>query len=117
MPRKAIVGVLVAVAMGMGVWYLYSHFAHTPIREIVKNPRDYEGKTLTISGKVTSRTSLVVVKYFTLNDETGEIKVVTNRFLPPVGSKIRVNGKIKDISIGDLQTLVFVEEYADKQEQ
>ena len=82
--QKAIAGILVAAAIGAGVWYFYRQVAHTPIRNLVENPRDYEGKVLTIEGEVTSRASLFVVKYFTLKDHTGEIKVVTGRFLPPM---------------------------------
>lgn len=116
--QKAIAGILVAAAIGAGVWYFYRQVAHTPIRNLVENPRDYEGKVLTLEGEVTSRASLFVVKYFTLKDHTGEIKVVTVRFLPPVGSKVRVRGKIEEaFSIGNLQTLVFVEEYVDKEER
>ena len=118
MLQKAIAGILVAAAIGAGVWYFYRQVAHTPIRNLVENPRDYEGKVLTLEGEVTSRASLFVVKYFTLKDHTGEIKVVTGRFLPPMGSKVRVRGKIEEaFSIGNMQTLVFVEEYVDKEEQ
>jgi hypothetical protein len=45
---------------------------------------------VTIRGEVVDRASLLVVKYFTLRDETSEIKVVTDKSLPCLGEKIRV---------------------------
>jgi hypothetical protein len=82
----------------------------TSIRKILDNPRDYSGKTVTVSGEVTEVVSLVFVQYFVVKDSTGEITVVTERPLPRKGSKITVKGKVQQaFSIGDKQLIVIVE--------
>ena len=50
----------------------------TPIKRIVENPRDYDGKTVTVSGEVRETFSLIIVKYFIVADRTGEITVITS---------------------------------------
>jgi len=108
--NKKVTG-LIALALAAGGLILYFTLAaSTPIGSILKNPRAYEVKELTIAGKVTDRTSLIVVKYFRLRDGTGEIMVVTDKTLPAVGSSLRVRGKVMEaFSIGTEQLLVFVE--------
>lgn len=82
----------------------------TPINKIIENPRDYNGKQVAISGKVTEIFSLILVKYFVVHDNTGEIVVVTDRPLPQKGVKIRVKGTVEEaFSIGDKQLIVIVE--------
>lgn len=81
-----------------------------PIKKILENPRVYVGKQVTISGKVTDMFGLVFVKYFILQDETGEITVVTNRPMPAKGERIKVKGKVQDaFSIGNRQLIVLIE--------
>ena len=88
----------------------------TPIKKIIDNPRDYDGKTVTVSGEVTETFSLFVVKYFVVDDGTGTITVVTDRALPKKGTKIRVKGKVSEMfSLGDTQALVIIED-SDKHE-
>lgn len=83
----------------------------TPINKVLHDPRAYEGKTVTIAGQVSDRTSLLVMKYFTVKDSTGEINVITERALPPIGSKIRVKGKVQEaFSVGNQQLVVLIEE-------
>ena len=82
----------------------------TPIAKIIENPRDYDGKTVTISGEVAEIFSLFVVKYFVVKDKTGEIVVITERPLPKQGTKIKVKGTVEEaFSIGDKQLIVIVE--------
>jgi hypothetical protein len=82
----------------------------TPIHKILSDPRDYVGKTVTVSGEVTQVFGLVFIKYFKIKDATGEITVVTEKPLPKVGSKIKVKGSVKEaFSIGDQQVVVIVE--------
>jgi hypothetical protein len=81
------------------------------IKDIIDNPRAYADRTVTIEGEVVSMLSLVVVKYFTVNDGTGSINVVTERPLPKKGERIRVTGKINEMfSLGTETLLVLVEE-------
>lgn len=116
--RLVFIGILIAVFSGGGAWYYFTQVHHTPIGKILKNPREYDGKTITIAGEVTDRTSLLIVKYFRVKDKTGEIVVLTDRSLPPAGSKVRVKGHMKEaFAIGDKQMLVFVEGEEEKKEQ
>ena len=82
----------------------------TPISRIIDNPRDYDGKTVTVSGEVTEIFSFFVLKYFVLDDGTGKITVITLKALPKKGTKIRVKGEVKEMfSLGDTQALVIIE--------
>jgi hypothetical protein len=111
MRKKWIIYLGIIVIIGVCLWYYLGQAAYTPIGSIIKNPREYEGKVLTISGKVSDRMSLLVVKYYRLNDKTGEIIVISNRPLPPIGEKVRVKGQVKEaFSLMDKQVLVFIEE-------
>ncbi len=72
----------------------------TKIKDILDHPRDYENKDVTVYGTVTDAVSLLVVKYFELQDETGTIKVVTDKLLPTKGEKIKVTGRMAVIEVG-----------------
>ena len=86
-------------------------FMATPIKKILDNPRDYSGKTVTVSGDVTEVFSLFIIRYFMVKDSTGEIVIVTQKPLPRKGSKISVKGTVQEaFSLGDKQLIVIVEE-------
>jgi hypothetical protein len=108
MKRRAIrLGILCVLVMALSAC---GGMSSTPIGKIVDNPREYAGKIVTISGEVGDTFSLVVVKYFTVKDATGELPVVTRRPLPKKGTRIEVRGKVEEaFSIGDRQLLVLVE--------
>jgi hypothetical protein len=87
----------------------------TPIKKIIDNPRDYAGKTVTVSGEVKEVFGFFFMKYFVLNDGTAEIVVVTRKPLPKKGSTIRVKGKVNELfTLGETETLVIVEENNEK---
>jgi aspartyl/asparaginyl-tRNA synthetase len=117
MVRKVIIAILIVVVAGTGIWYYLSRVHHAQIEKIQQNPREYEGKVVTIEGEVTDRTSFFgVIKFFRVRDKTGEIIVVTKRFLPEAHSKVRVKGRIDEVfSVGDQKLLVFVEESVEKE--
>ncbi|MEW6003650.1 MAG: hypothetical protein AB1638_13530 [Nitrospirota bacterium] len=111
MAKKLIFGVLIIGILFGGVYFYWKYVYSVPIKTIIDNPRMYEGKSLIISGKVLDRVSLIFLKYFRLQDKTGEIIVVTSRTLPALGDKVRVKGKVVEaFTIGDEQLLVFLEE-------
>ncbi|MEO0183038.1 MAG: hypothetical protein ABIL40_06150 [candidate division WOR-3 bacterium] len=104
-------GIIIVLLVGFAVWYFANNTASTPIGRIVEKPGDYENKIIIIKGEVTNRMSLLALKYYTVKDNTGEIKVITKRALPSVGAKVTVKGKIKTaFEIGSLQEIVFMEE-------
>ena len=87
----------------------------TPIKSLLEDPRAYEGKVVTIEGRVTDHQSLIVVKYFKVKDRTGEIVVLTDRLLPNIGQTARVRGKIdQTFLIGDSGVTVLIEEPNDE---
>ena len=118
MIKNIIIGVLIAIILGGGAGYYFTQVDHTPIEKILKNPRAYDGKAITIAGEVTDRTSLLFVKWFKLKDKTGEITVITKKSLPAVGAKERVKGKVEEaFTIGNQQLLVFVESEEEKSQK
>lgn len=83
----------------------------TPIKNIIDHPRDYADKPVTVQGEVKNVFSLIVIKYFTLDDGTGSITVVTERPLPQKGEKLKVKGTVKEgFSLGDQTMTLIVEE-------
>ena len=54
----------------------------TKIKDILDHPRDYENKEITIYGKVTDAVSLLVIKYFVMEDDTGTIMARMFYMLP-----------------------------------
>ncbi len=90
---------------------LCTGYTPTKIADIKNNPRDYAGREVIVSGEVTRTFSLLVVKYFVLRDDTGEITVVTQRVLPREGQRLKVRGIVKEaFSIGNESVLVIEEE-------
>jgi hypothetical protein len=82
----------------------------TSIRVIRDNPRTFDGKTVTVAGEAKAPTNLLVVKYFTLVDSTGEIVVITERPLPKAGERLRVRGVVHEAySLGDRSAVVIQE--------
>jgi hypothetical protein len=111
MNRKRLLSVLLIVVIALSLWLSLYKLKATPIDDILSNPGKYQGKVLSISGEVKDRMSIFGLKYYTLQDKTGEIRVVTEKALPAVGIKIRVKGNVEEaFSLGDMQVLVFVEE-------
>lgn len=81
----------------------------TKIKDILDHPRDHENKEITIYGTVTGSASLLVVKYFEIQDDTGTIKVITHRVLPRQGEKLQVTGHMESIEIGTERWIVLRE--------
>lgn len=93
--------IIISVSCGTGT---------TKIGDIISHPRDYVGKEVTISGEVTETFSMIVIKYFIVRDNSGEIPVITDRPLPAKGEKIKVKGSVKEtFSIGTQTALVLME--------
>lgn len=72
----------------------------TKIKDILDHPRNYENKKVTIYGTVTNAVSLLVVKYFEIQNDSGAIKVATDKLLPTKGVKSKVTGQMTAIEIG-----------------
>jgi hypothetical protein len=80
------------------------------IADIEAHPRDYAGREVSVRGTVKEVFGLFVVRYFTLDDGSGTIGVVSERPLPQRGEHIRVTGQVREaFALGDRTTLVLVE--------
>lgn len=83
----------------------------TKIADIRKTPGAFEGRTVTIAGKVTTTHDLLVVKYYEVDDGTGKIPVVTESALPKEGESVRIKGRVNQaFAIGTARLVVVVEE-------
>ncbi len=81
------------------------------IGEIQGHPRDWVGKTVQLSGEVKDAYSLIFYKYFVLQDNTGEIQVVTSKPLPRKGEKLNIQGKVEEgLSIGSESRTIIREQ-------
>ncbi len=110
--RLAAAAFLLTALVGCDAYY---KLTATKIRDIIDHPRDYENKEVTVYGAVVGSSSLVFVKFFELKDDTGSIKVVTNRVLPQDGERIRVKGRMESIEIG-LQRMIVLREIPSRSE-
>jgi hypothetical protein len=87
----------------------------THIGKILEKPRDYDGKTVIVAGKVTETFTPLFIRYFVVDDGTGRIAVVTWKPLPQKGEKVRIKGKVNEVfALGDTQTIVIIEEPEDR---
>lgn len=83
----------------------------TNIGDIVKDPRQFDGRIITVSGQVTDSENILILKYFMLSDATGQILVVTQRPVPRIGQKLKVKGRVNQaFSIAGKSLVVIVEE-------
>ncbi len=83
----------------------------TQIKKIIENPRNYDGKSVSVSGEVADTFNVFFLKGFVVKDATGEILVITDRPLPKKGSQIKLKGVVREaFSIGDQQLIVLLED-------
>lgn len=76
----------------------YSPFGYTPIKDITAAPPHFEGKEVKLKGRAKNIVKLLGVQAFTLQDETGQITVVTGR-LPAENSEVALKGTVKSAMI------------------
>jgi aspartyl/asparaginyl-tRNA synthetase len=81
----------------------------TKIKDILDHPRDYQSKEITVYGTVTNAVSLVLIKYYEIQDDTGSIKVVTDNLLPARGEKLSVTGRTTVVELGTERWVVLRE--------
>jgi len=66
----------------------------TKIKQILDDPREHDGREVTIEGQVQTSANLVLFKYFVVKDETAEIIVITSEPVPTRGERLRVHGRV-----------------------
>jgi hypothetical protein len=79
----------------------FNPFSYTKIGDILKDPTSYEGKVVEVKGRVTDIVKLPVfqTKFYTINDGTGEITMVTNEEAPAMGAEVRVKARVENTAI------------------
>lgn len=109
--RRRISSILMCICAG---WLVASCAGPVAIGKIVAEPSKYDGKTVTVEGEVSGTQSLLLVKFYSLHDETGKITIVTEEAMPKDGATKRVKGKvIEALSIADKSLLVIRENRKD----
>jgi hypothetical protein len=83
----------------------YLPFGYTPIRDIVAAPANFEGKEVKLKGQVKGIVRLPGLRAFTLQDETGQITVVTQGELPAANSDVTLKGSVRSAIIVGGQSL------------
>jgi len=74
----------------------------TEIAELHKQSRDYDGKNVTVRGKVLEASNVPIFgRRFLLEDATGHVIVVTERAVPNVGEEITITGEC--FQLGDTE--------------
>jgi RecJ-like exonuclease len=89
--------IVVALAAAAGAYFWWSQSRPVTIGQILRDLRHYDGQTVTIRGKVVSAMNVLVLRYFEVSDNTGDIKVVTKRGLPNVGDTVTVHGIVHQV--------------------
>jgi aspartyl/asparaginyl-tRNA synthetase len=86
----------------------------TKIKQILDHPRQFDGHEVTVEGQVEESANLLVLRYFVLKDETGEITVITPKAVPTRGERIRVRGRVNQaFAFQDKSLIVIVEDSND----
>ncbi|MGQ0792523.1 MAG: hypothetical protein ACT4NX_00340 [Deltaproteobacteria bacterium] len=102
---------LVLLAAGLLTLISCDLLGSTAIGDIQKNPREYDGKTVTVRGAVAESVSLFGFRYFTLRDDTGEILVIAKKAPPAKGERFTAKGRVNiAFAIGDKSLVVIVEQ-------
>jgi hypothetical protein len=104
-PRIVLVFFLLA-NLACGVAY---SLTPTKIKDVLDHPRDFEGKDITLNGVVTNAVSLLLVKYYEIQDGTGNIKIITDKLLPSRGEKLTVTGRMTVVELGTERWVVLRE--------
>ena len=73
----------------------------TAIQEINISPASFDGKEVTLSGvtKDPTRIPVIDLKAYVLEDNTGEITILTGSDLPEMGVKLTVRVRIESLAI------------------
>ena len=82
----------------------------TRVATIEGNVAQYDGKTITVYGKVKERIDLPGLKCYVVDDGTGSIGVVTKKALPRIGDTVRTSGKVNaSFKIGKRPLIAVIE--------
>ena len=80
------------------------------IKDILERPAEFEGNHVAVSGTVVEAANIIVLRFYKVNDGTGQIVVVTKKAVPAKGAKVTARGMVHQaFAIGDQNLTVLVE--------
>lgn len=84
----------------------------TPIRDLLNDPSEYDGKTVRIKGEVQGAVGGLGVGAYEVKDDTGRLTVISEQDSPPrTGAEVGVKGKFQALlSLGFKSLAVLREE-------
>ena len=87
----------------------------TPIRDLLNDPSEYDGKTVRIKGEVQGAVGGLGVGAYEVKDDTGRLTVISEQDSPPrTGAEVGVKGKFQALlSLGFKSLAVLREESRD----
>jgi len=107
--RRRLLAAALAAGVGLGLSACYRLLA-TKVSQIESNLVKYDGKVVTVYGKVKERIDVPGVRCFVVDDGSGSIGVVTRKALPRVGETVHPKGTVRSgFKIGKRTLLVLLE--------
>lgn len=83
----------------------------TPIRQLLDDPSQYDGKTVRIEGQVRGAAGGLGVGAYEVEDKTGRLTVVSDKGDPPrSGAKVGVKGKFQALLSLGIKSLAVLRE-------
>ncbi len=115
MTTKAIrIGRREGAALALAAWLIIGSACTglftTRIGDILQHPRDYDGKIVTVAGTAREVTSIGPLRSFVVKDETGSIRVLTERAVPREGEAVKVRGTVQQSFVIFGESLIVIRE-------
>ena len=95
----------------LGIFTFTSCQQATSIEKLTANANSYDGQEMTVKGTVTETGNLLILKYYKIDDGSGELYIKAKEDLPQEGDKLRVTGKFSQVlKLKNQQLMGLVEE-------
>ncbi len=80
------------------------------IKDILERPADFEGRSVTLAGTVVEAANILVLRYYKVDDGTGQLVVITKKAVPAKGASVTARGIVHQaFALGDESLTVLVE--------
>jgi len=109
MSAKGLSILVVCLVLMGGAGLIMTRNRRLSVREVVENPRAYEGRQIGVRGKVSVAGGVLTCKAFQLAEGDARLWVATNNFLPVEGSQVEARGYLKEVALGPLHQVVLFE--------
>ncbi|MBQ5403189.1 MAG: hypothetical protein IIU11_02305 [Bacteroidales bacterium] len=81
-----------------------------PLNKIANNGSSFDGKKVTVKGKVINTLHLDDLNFFVLKKGSDKVNVITNDFLPVVNDNVKVKGKVISKFYYQRDTILVIKE-------